>query len=71
MQDNATIMSSSFPLLGQVKVMRTAKFWPLDYEPEDEIYDSPAWDLPGYRKATLANSRRVRQAGVPSRKIRL
>lgn len=25
------------------------KFWPLDSDPEGEIYDSPAWDLPGFR----------------------
>jgi hypothetical protein len=30
--------------------MRTPKFWPLDDDPEDPIYDSVAWDLPGYRK---------------------
>lgn len=27
-----------------------SKFWPLDYEIEDEIYDNLAWDLPGLRK---------------------
>ncbi len=27
-----------------------SKYWPLDYEPEGEIYDNPAWDLPGFRK---------------------
>lgn len=41
--------------------MRTAKFWPLDYEPEDEIYDSLAWDLPGYRNVTPANPPRARR----------
>jgi hypothetical protein len=30
--------------------MSTPKFWPLDDDPEDPIYDSLAWDLPGYRK---------------------
>ncbi len=27
-----------------------SKFWPLDYEIEDEIYENLAWDLPGLRK---------------------
>ncbi len=26
-----------------------SKFWPLDYEPEDQIYENPSWDLPGLR----------------------
>ena len=25
------------------------KFWPLDDDPEGEIYDNLAWDLPGFR----------------------
>jgi hypothetical protein len=29
--------------------MEKRKFWPLDYDPEGEIYDNLAWDLPGYR----------------------
>ncbi len=28
---------------------RTPKFWPLDYDPEGEIYENPSWDLPGMR----------------------
>jgi hypothetical protein len=27
-----------------------SKFWPLDYEPEDEIYENLSWDLPGLRR---------------------
>jgi len=27
-----------------------AKFWPLDFEPEDQIYENPSWDLPGLRR---------------------
>lgn len=42
--------------------MRTPKFWPLDDDPEDPIYDSVAWDLPGYRNT------RKRQIRVPSPK---
>ena len=30
--------------------MSNPKYWPLDYEPEDEIYDNLAWDLPGFRR---------------------
>ncbi|HUI54147.1 MAG TPA: hypothetical protein VLY04_04200 [Bryobacteraceae bacterium] len=29
--------------------MKSPKFWPLDIDPEGEIYDNVAWDLPGYR----------------------
>jgi hypothetical protein len=28
--------------------MEKRKFWPLDFDPEGEIYDNVAWDLPGY-----------------------
>jgi hypothetical protein len=30
--------------------MTTPKFWPLDMDPEGQIYDNPAWDLPGFRR---------------------
>ena len=30
--------------------MKTRKFWPLDYDPEGEIYENLAWDLPGFRR---------------------
>jgi len=26
-----------------------SKFWPLDYDPEGEIYENVSWDLPGFR----------------------
>ena len=32
-----------------VHFMKRSKYWPLDYDPEGEIYNSLAWDLPGYR----------------------
>ena len=32
--------------------MNIRKFWPLDFDPEDEVYETLAWDLPGYRKKT-------------------
>jgi len=30
--------------------MTKRKFWPLDYDPDGEIYENVAWDLPGYRR---------------------
>jgi hypothetical protein len=24
-------------------------FWPLDYDPEEEIYENLSWDLPGFK----------------------
>jgi len=32
--------------------MSIRKFWPLDFDPEEEIYENVAWDLPGYRTRT-------------------
>jgi hypothetical protein len=34
--------------------MNIRKFWPLDFDPEDEVYETLVWDLPGYRKKTHA-----------------
>jgi hypothetical protein len=36
--------------------MNKRKFWPLDFDPEDEIYENPAWDLPGLRRTRSARS---------------
>lgn len=30
--------------------MSNNRFWPLDYDPEEAIYENPSWDLPGFRK---------------------
>ena len=30
--------------------MSKSKYWPLDDDLEGEIYDSLAWDLPGFRR---------------------
>jgi len=38
--------------------MDKRKFWPLDFDPEGEIYDNVAWDLPGYRNQTFRPIRR-------------
>jgi hypothetical protein len=35
--------------------MEKRKFWPLDFDPEGEIYDTVAWDLPGYRRQRRRN----------------
>ncbi len=32
------------------KNMSKRKFWPLDFDLEGEIYENPAWDLPGFRR---------------------
>jgi hypothetical protein len=29
--------------------MNLRKYWPLDFDPEEEIYESVSWDLPGFR----------------------
>jgi len=36
----------------------TRKYWPLDYDPEVEIYENPSWDLPGYKRFTRVNNSR-------------
>lgn len=41
--------------------MKTRKFWPLDFDPEGEIYETVAWDLPGFRRS------RRQQAPIRSR----
>jgi hypothetical protein len=39
--------------------MNVPKFWPLvDYDPEGEVYDNVAWDLPGFRPARVAAGRK-------------
>jgi len=39
--------------------MKPRKFWPLDFDSELEIYESPAWDLPGLRKKSTGRSHRT------------
>lgn len=34
--------------------MTKRKFWPLDFDPEGEIYENVAWDLPGYKRVSKA-----------------
>ncbi len=47
--------------------MKTRKFWPLDYDPEGEIYENLAWDLPGFRRRrkTANPPGRTAQAAEP------
>jgi hypothetical protein len=40
-----------------------SKFWPLDYEREDEIYENPSWDLPGLRRSPKTPSTRKSHRG--------
>ncbi|HLK47789.1 MAG TPA: hypothetical protein VKT49_06625 [Bryobacteraceae bacterium] len=46
--------------------MNTRKFWPLDFDPEGEIYENVAWDLPGYTRKTqpppIPNPRRTKKS---------
>jgi hypothetical protein len=68
MQEGATI--ETYPPLKYIKVnlMSTAnKFWPLDYDPEGEIYENLAWDLPGFRSKRRSSRKPLAAAG-PSRK---
>jgi hypothetical protein len=30
--------------------MNTPKYWPIDNDPEGQIYDNVSWDLPGFRR---------------------
>ena len=53
MPQNATIKTYPTPAEmdgSGVPLMKLSKFWPLDYDPEDEVYETLVWDLPGYRK---------------------
>jgi hypothetical protein len=48
--------------------MKICKFWPLDYDPEDEVYETLVWDLPGYRiENSLSRKGYIPQTPVPSR----
>lgn len=44
--------------------MDTRKFWPLDYDPEGEIYESVAWDLPGFKPKPVSRrgARRIKKS---------
>lgn len=38
--------------------MSIRKYWPLDMDPEGQIYDNLAWDLPGYQRRRPQSARR-------------
>jgi hypothetical protein len=44
-----------------------ANFWPLDFDEEVEIYDSPSWNLPGRRKQRLQSRARDRAVAPRSK----
>jgi hypothetical protein len=48
--------------------MTQRKYWPLDYDPEGEIYDSLSWDLPGFRRnrRTVTRTPKVRRSARKS-----
>jgi len=53
--------------------MKTQNFWPLDYDPEGEIYENVAWDLPGYtlrRQKHCARRRETARVGERREKLR-
>jgi len=51
--------------------MDTRSFWPLDFDPEDEIYENVAWDLPGYRRCPRRSSRYGSGESLHSAPVRL
>jgi len=51
--------------------MSKRKFWPLDYDPEGEIYENVAWDLPGFRRARATRPHLHPTATKPARRCRL
>jgi hypothetical protein len=46
--------------------MTQRKYWPLDYDPDGEIYDNLSWDLPGFRR----NRRTARRTSKVPRSAR-
>jgi len=48
--------------------MDTRKFWPLDFDPEGEIYETVAWDLPGFRRNRRRPGAAVRRPIKKSRR---
>ena len=45
-------------------MIKKSKFWPLDYEPEDEIYENLSWDLPGLRRTARRRAPDTRQTRI-------
>ena len=52
--------------------MSKRKFWPLDFDPEGEIYENPAWDLPGFRpthETRMTRRPRTTRSSAPGRNL--
>lgn len=47
--------------------MMKRKFWPLDYDPDGEIYENVSWDLPGYRRRQASGMKSTRPSREPGR----
>ena len=47
-------------------LMNTPKFWPLDLDPEGQIYDNITWDLPGFRRPPHAKAKKQSKASPQS-----
>ncbi len=47
--------------------MKTRKFWPLDFDPEEEIYENLSWDLPGFRRHQTTSRRGAATAKPPKK----
>lgn len=48
--------------------MNTRNFWPLDFDPEGEIYESVAWDLPGFKNRRAPHPSKPRRHSQKSRR---
>jgi hypothetical protein len=48
----------------------TRKFWPLDYDPEEEIYENLSWDLPGFKLADRSRRAAVRERRSAGARLR-
>jgi hypothetical protein len=42
----------------------TKSFWPLDYDPEEEIYENLSWDLPGFKPVREVHKRKAHRKSL-------
>ena len=52
--------SPSSGISGDIMTSKS-KFWPLDYDPEEEIYENLSWDLPGFKPVREVAKRQPRR----------
>ncbi|MEI9975782.1 MAG: hypothetical protein WDO73_29210 [Ignavibacteriota bacterium] len=45
--------------------MNAPKYWPLDMD-DEQIYDNPAWDLPGFRRRPPLNKKNPQHPALKS-----